>query len=71
MKRIPSNNRNGGFSLVEMLAAVAILVILLGISAVAAAHYKNYLKITELDNAVALRTSCENLAHNLQKRKSV
>ncbi len=51
MKRIPSNNRNGGFSLVEMLAAVAILVILLGISAVAAAHYKNYLKITELDNA--------------------
>ena len=51
MKRTPSDNRNGGFSLVEMLAAVAILVILLGVSAVAAAHYKDYLTITELDNA--------------------
>ena len=51
MKRRPSYNRNGGFSLVEMLAVVAILVILLGVSAVAAARYKDYLKITELDNA--------------------
>lgn len=51
MKRMSSDNRNGGFTLVEMLAAVAILVILLGVSAVAAAHYKDYLKITELDNA--------------------
>lgn len=25
----------------------------------------------QLDAAVALRTSCENLSHNLQKRKSV
>ena len=30
---------------------VAILVILLGVSAVAAARYRDYLKITELDNA--------------------
>lgn len=51
MKRKSSNNRNGGFTLVEMLAAVAILVILLGVSAVAVARYRDYLKITELDNA--------------------
>lgn len=42
---------NRGFSLVETLAVVAILAILLGLSAVAAAYYRNYLKITELDNA--------------------
>lgn len=40
-----------GFSLVETLAVVAILVILLSVSAVAAAYYRDYLKITELDNA--------------------
>ena len=51
MKRRSADNRNGGFTLVEMLAAVAILVILLGVSAVAAARYRDYLKITELDNA--------------------
>lgn len=45
------NRRNRGFSLVETLAVVAIMVILLGISAVAAAYYRDYLKITELDNA--------------------
>lgn len=27
--------------------------------------------LRKLEAAVALRTSCENLAHNLQKRKSV
>ena len=42
---------NRGFSLVETLAVVAILVILLSLSAVAAAYYRDYLKITELDNA--------------------
>lgn len=45
------NRGNGGFSLVETLTVVAILVILLGISAVAAFRYRDYLKITELDNA--------------------
>ena len=45
------NRGNCGFSLVETLAVVAILVILLSISAVAAAYYRDYLKITELDNA--------------------
>lgn len=45
------NRRNRGFSLVETLAVVAILVILLSISAVAASYYRDYLKITELDNA--------------------
>ena len=43
------NRGNCGFSLVETLAVVAILVILLSISAVAAAYYRDYLKITELD----------------------
>lgn len=45
------NRRNRGFSLVETLAVVAILAILLSLSAVAAAYYRDYLKITELDNA--------------------
>ena len=40
-----------GFTLVETLAAVAVLVILLGVSAVAVAHYRKYMKITELDHA--------------------
>lgn len=48
-RRLSNNSR--GFSLVEMLAVVAILVILLGISMVAAAGYRDLLKITELDNA--------------------
>jgi len=46
-----TNKWNGGFSFVEALAAVAILVILLGLSSVAVAYYRDYLKITELDNA--------------------
>ncbi len=45
------NRGNRGFSLVETLAVVAILVILLSVAAVAAAYYRDYLKITELDNA--------------------
>lgn len=45
------NKGNRGFSLVETLAVAAILVILLSLSAVAAAYYRDYLKITELDNA--------------------
>ena len=51
MRNNTHNNRNSGFSMVEMMAAVAILIILLGISSVAAAYYVDYLKITELDNA--------------------
>ncbi len=45
------HKKSRGFSLVETLAVVAILVILLSVSAVAAAYYRDYLKITELDNA--------------------
>ena len=44
-------NRNSGFSVVEMLAVVAILVILLGISMVSVLRYRDLLEITELDNA--------------------
>ena len=51
MRKRIADKRNSGFSLVETLAAVAILVILLSVSAVAAAYYRDYLKITELDNA--------------------
>ncbi len=46
-----AHKKNCGFSLVETLAVVTIIVILLSISAVAAAYYRDYLKITELDNA--------------------
>lgn len=51
MSKETKNKQNQGFSLVETLAVVAILVILLGLSTVAAAYYRDYLKITELDNA--------------------
>ena len=37
------NKGSRGFSLVETLAVVAILVILLSLSAVAAAYYRDYL----------------------------
>lgn len=40
-----------GFTLVEMLAVTAILIILLGVSAVGVVYYARWLKITELDNA--------------------
>jgi len=42
---------NSGFTLVETLAVVAIVVILLGLSTVGVVYYMKYLKITELDNA--------------------
>lgn len=43
--------QNSGFTLVETLAAVAILVVLLGISAVAVLRFQKQLEITRLDNA--------------------
>ena len=46
-----NRTRNSGFTLIETLAAVAIVVILLGVSAVAVVRYIDVLKITELDNA--------------------
>ena len=51
MKRKGVNNRNGGFTMVEMLTVVAILIILLGVSMVSVVRYRDLLKITELDNA--------------------
>ena len=51
MKRRMRSNRNSGFTLVEMLATVGILVILLAVSAVAVTSYVDELKIAELDNA--------------------
>lgn len=45
------SNQNSGFTVVEMLAVVAIIIILLGVSAVAAVRCRDLLKITELDNA--------------------
>lgn len=40
-----------GFTLVETLAAAAIVAILLGVSAVGVVYFARWLKITELDNA--------------------
>lgn len=51
MRRCSRRKWNSGFTLVETLAAVAVLVILLGLGSVAAAYYRDYLRITELDNA--------------------
>jgi len=65
MKR--HSKRSGGFTLVETLVTVAILVILLGLSLVGAAYYKDYLKITELDNAARdIYMAAENRAVLLQ-----
>ena len=51
MRRRDQRKWNRGFTLVETLAAVAVLVILLGLGSVAVAYYRDYLRITELDNA--------------------
>ena len=51
MRQNRQRSRRQGFTLVEMLAVVAIVVILLGISAVGVVYYARWLKITELDNA--------------------
>ena len=59
--------RNGGFTLLETLLTVAILVILLGVSAVGAVYYRDYLEITELDNAARdIYMAAENRAVLLQ-----
>ncbi len=56
-------NWNKGFSLVEMLAVVAIIVILLGVSGVGVIYYRNWLKLTELDNAArSIYMAAENRA---------
>lgn len=60
-------DRNSGFTLVEALAAAAILIILLGLSAVGVARWRDPLKITELDNAArAIYMAAENRAILLQ-----
>lgn len=51
MRRCDRRKWNSGFTLVETLAAVAVLVILLGLGSVAVAYYRDYLRIAELDNA--------------------
>ena len=43
--------KNSGFTVVEVLAAVAILAILLGVAVVSTINYVDMLKLTELDNA--------------------
>lgn len=60
-------DRSSGFTLVEALAATAILIILLGLSAVGVARWRDPLKITELDNAArAIYMAAENRAVLLQ-----
>lgn len=67
--KLKANNRwSNGFTLVEVLAVTAILVILLAVGAVAVVHYANWLRITELDNtAREIYLAAENravLLHN-------
>lgn len=51
MKFKTAKKRNNGFTLVEMLAVTAIVVILLAVGMVAVVHYARWLRITELDNS--------------------
>ena len=50
MEENRNGKRHGGFTLIETLLVTAILMILLGLSLVGVARYRDYLKITELDN---------------------
>ena len=50
MSKHADNRKSSGFTLVEALAVTAVLVILLGLSAVGVARYRDSLKLTELDN---------------------
>lgn len=45
------SNKNSGFSTLELMVAVAIMVILMGLSMIGVARHKDRLEITELDNA--------------------
>ena len=59
--------RNGGFTLLEVLLTVAIVVILLAFSIVGIAQYRDHLKLTELDNAARdIYMAAENRAVLLQ-----
>ena len=62
-----SKKRNGGFTLLEVLITVAILVIVLAFGIVGVVRYRDYLKITELDNlAREIYMAAENRAVLLQ-----
>lgn len=50
MRRETNGKRNSGFTLVEMLAVTAIVVILLAVGMVSVVRYARWLEITELDN---------------------
>lgn len=67
--------KNKGFTLVEMLAVVSIVVILLAVSAVGVAYYMRWLQITELDNAAReIYMAAENralLLHNEGRLKGL
>lgn len=63
MRKGSKKSWNNGFSLVEMLAVVAIIIILLGVSGVGVIYYRNWLKLTELDNAArSIYMAAENRA---------
>lgn len=46
-----SGRRDGGFTLVEVMLTVAVLVVLMGLGMVGVARYQKSLKMVELDNA--------------------
>lgn len=63
MGRHAGNGTSSGFTLVEALAAAAILAILLGVSAVGVARFRDALKLSELDGAAReLYMAAENRA---------
>ena len=60
--------KNGGFTMVEMLIAAALLIILLAFGFVEIVKHSRYLKVTEMDNmARSIYLAAENRAVTLQR----
>ena len=67
---IIGRNRKGGFTLVETLVTVSIIIILLAIGMVAVIRYRDRLRITELDNmARSIYMAAQNRAVLLDNEK--